>query len=369
MRLALIYRLVSFLFVCLPLSFGTVSAQTVSNGSVTGSPVANSGINAGNAPPWSACYFSPDLCDPTFPSYSGNSTVTPAYSPDGGTWLGSAGNGECAQTTITGLVSGNTYTLYFCGANFGTAALYSSSPATPEITIGTAVQMFSIPQAASVWNSYSMSFTANASTMTMQIRHSSNAYASLDGFNLTGSICSPVVLPIEMVWFDGQYDHCGVHLEWQLPEEEFERCEIWRSADGADFERIGWLPVSANERRYSYKDELPLEQGYYRVHMVNKNGLHGESHVLTVSGTCDDMPAQLIGNPVESGMQALLRFRPTGGEAVIQITTLDGRVVSETRHAVTADSYTDIVVETAGLRPGVYLVTTPDGVREKLVVR
>ena len=95
--------------------------QSITNGSVTGSPASNTGIRTGNAPGWSGCSFSPDLCDVGLPSFLSNSQVTPSYSPDGGTWLGlasmsPAGATECATTSITGLTVGQSYTLYFCAA-------------------------------------------------------------------------------------------------------------------------------------------------------------------------------------------------------------------------------------------------------------
>lgn len=113
-----------------------VNAQLVTNGSVSGAPCANSGINVGNAAGWSGCGFSPDLCCLAMPSYVASSSVTPVVSPDGGTWLGLAALGECAQTTITGLTAGQTYTLYFCGACFGTGtSIYNQGPSLPRISV------------------------------------------------------------------------------------------------------------------------------------------------------------------------------------------------------------------------------------------
>ncbi|HEX2900947.1 MAG TPA: hypothetical protein VHS96_14615 [Bacteroidia bacterium] len=91
------------------------NAQTVNNGSVTGSPTGNNVIKGGAAPGWSTVSFSPDLCDVVFGSYTGNWQVPRIASPDGGTWLGLASLGEAAQTTITGLTPGTQYTLRFCG--------------------------------------------------------------------------------------------------------------------------------------------------------------------------------------------------------------------------------------------------------------
>ncbi|MEO9534221.1 MAG: gliding motility-associated C-terminal domain-containing protein [Crocinitomicaceae bacterium] len=162
-------------------------AQTVTNGSVTGAPVGNSQLN--NAAGWTVCGFSPDLCDTGFPSYSGNSQVAVSASPDGGSWLGMAavGAGECAQTTITGLTAGNTYTLCFYGACFGTGtSIFNQGPSNPEICVGGTCQTVVIPQAANTWTLYTMTFTATAPTETLSCTLTGdNSYCGLDGFTIS----------------------------------------------------------------------------------------------------------------------------------------------------------------------------------------
>lgn len=182
-----------FTFTCLCFVL-PLSAQTVTNGSVTGFPVGNSMLP--NAPGWSVCAFSPDLCDVNFTSYTGTSQVPAVASPDGGSWLGIAALGECAQTTVTGLTPGQQYTLYFCGACFGTGSLFNSGPAMPEICVGNTCQTFTIPMVANTWNSYQMTFVANAASMVLQARMASgsDSYASLDGFNLVSPCGNPPVV-------------------------------------------------------------------------------------------------------------------------------------------------------------------------------
>ncbi|MBD3638794.1 MAG: gliding motility-associated C-terminal domain-containing protein [Crocinitomicaceae bacterium] len=180
-RMKLFLALLIFLF--LPL-FGL--SQTVTNGSVTGSPAGNNVLT--NAAGWSVCNFSPDLCDVGFPSYSGGSQVAPAASPDGGTWLGLAavGSGECAQTTITGLTVGNSYTLCFYGANFGTGALFNSSPSNPDICVGATCTTVSIPQVAGAWTQFTLPFTATATSMTLSCTLAGDdSYCGLDGFTIS----------------------------------------------------------------------------------------------------------------------------------------------------------------------------------------
>ena len=116
------------LIICI-LFYNWVSAQLVTNGSLTGAPCANSGITSGNAAGWSTVSFSPDLCCLAMPSYIASSAVAAAVSPDGGTWLGIAALGEVAKTTITGLTISQTYTLYFCAAYMATSVPEFRGPA------------------------------------------------------------------------------------------------------------------------------------------------------------------------------------------------------------------------------------------------
>jgi len=176
-------KILTILF-CVVSCFTLLKAQTVTNGSVTGAPIGNNQIL--NATGWTKCYFSPDLCDVTFRSYVAGSSVPAIASPDGGTWLGLASNAECAQTTITGLTVGQTYTLCFYGACFGTAASFNGPMTAPRICVGATCQNYSIPMAANTWTQYSMNFTANASTMVLSCTHPStvSAYVSLDGFRV-----------------------------------------------------------------------------------------------------------------------------------------------------------------------------------------
>lgn len=291
-----IYNPLNFIWlVAILLSTMGLDAQTVTNGSVTGAPRGNSMVP--NAAGWSTCSFSPDLCDVTHPSYVTNSAVTPVPSPDGGTWVGLASLGECAQTTITGLTIGTTYTLYFCGACFGTGtSIYNGGPARPVVTVVGATagsQQFNIPMAASTWNNYQMTFTATAATHTLQLSHpntvSPQAYASLDGFSLSNP-CG-ILLPVELFDFVAELrKDNSVLLSWKtVTELNSEYFAIERSMDGLEFEEIGRKPAAGNSNQtlfYTYIDEeLPARNGvfYYRIRSVGDKDGFSLSDVRVVS--------------------------------------------------------------------------------------
>ncbi len=285
-----------------------VRSQLVTNGSITGAPCANSGINTGNAAGWSGCGFSPDLCCLAMPSYVATSQVAPALSPDGGTWLGLAALVECAKTTITGLTIGTTYTLYFCGACFGTGtAIYNSAPSTPRIIVGTSTFVPSIPMVASTWNKYSMTFVASAATMTLQCDHpnGSNSYASLDGFSLSSaSPCGPVVLPIELIKFTVSYNQASkkAELTWLTAmEENLEYYSVENSTNGLEFVELSKVYPNSTKsfetKTYFVEDEKPLldQINYYRIVAVDKDGQKSISQIQSLK--IDDDDANLIISP------------------------------------------------------------------------
>ncbi|MCH2021822.1 MAG: T9SS type A sorting domain-containing protein [Saprospiraceae bacterium] len=281
-------------------------AQSITNGSVTGTPASNSGIGHGNAPGWSGCSFSPDLCDVTMPSFLSTSQVTPSYSPDGGTWLGLAsmspiGATECASTTITGLTAGQSYTLYFCAACFGSgASICNSSPATPTVAVGSTSQLYTIPMAAGTWVPCSLPFTATASTMTLEAKHSSvfgayYAYVGLDGFSLT-TPCG-ILLPIKLLSFNAfRQDNYSVKINWQTTEEiDSDHFVIERSEDAINFYEIETVEAAGNSSTlltYDFHDNnLPVNNGlkggdfYYRLKQVNQNNDIYYSAIRVVSFT------------------------------------------------------------------------------------
>lgn len=261
-----------------------VVAQSVTNGSVTGAPRGNSLI--ANATGWTGCGFSPDLCDVTFPSYVAvNAGVSPAPSPDGGTWLGLASLNECARTTITGLTPGTVYTLYFCGACFGTGTtIFNGGPARPIITVVGATggtQQFMIPRVGLVWTGFQMTFTATAATHTLQVSHpntvSPQAYASLDGFSLS-TPCT-ILLPVELFEFTAKrINNRDVLLNWKTASEQnADFFAVERSTDGIEFFEIGRVSAAGNSTDilpYEFIDKN-LPDGavvyYYRIRTVDVN--------------------------------------------------------------------------------------------------
>jgi hypothetical protein len=353
-------------------------AQAVSNGSVTGSPAGNSGIGANRAAPWSVCQFSPDLCDPGQASYIAGSQVTPVASPDGGTWLGLAamspiGATECAQTTITGLTIGQSYTLYFCAACFGTgSSICNNSPATPSVTVGATTQLYTIPMAASTWVACSLPFTATASTMTLEAKHSSTfgayyAYAGVDGFSLT-TPCGAILLPIKLLSFNAfAQENYTVKINWQTTEEiNSDHFVLERSEDGQYFYPIYTINAAGNSQElltYNYIDnELPIKNGikggdfYYRLKQVDLNQSVNYSKIQVASFVSEKVDVlKIYPNPVMTSLNIEFILGADARDQSFQIINGIGQVVIEKQLNGTAGFNTS-QIDVHDLAKGTYIL-------------
>jgi len=360
-----------FFFIAVLISYFT-NAQLVNNGSITGAPCANSGINAGNAAGWSGCGFSPDLCCLTMPSYVTTSQVTPVVSPDGGTWLGLAALVECARTTMTGLTPGTTYTLYFCGACFGTGtSIYNNSPANPRvIALGSATMIPSIPMVASTWNRYQMVFVATAATMTLQCDHpTGTSYASLDGFSLSSTaVCKPVVLPVELVEFKVEYNKGlkQTELNWTVAmEKDVDYYSIEKSDDAINFyeiEKMYNLTGNTNSfKKYSATDKHPVngKVNYYRLKEYDKSGEYNYSPTRSVYFVDKDAELALIPNPAKDFVE--LKFESDYDKYwKIELYDKNGKRIKTNSHYANAGK-NSFEMDLNTLESGIYFISVYDG--------
>jgi hypothetical protein len=297
--------------------------------------------------------------------------VASSPSPDGGTWLGLAALGECAQTTITGLTPGNNYLLRFCAANFGTGSLFNGSPATPTVTVGAASITLSIPQVANTWTAYSLPFTATAATMNLVCTHASgsNAYASLDGFNLNGSVCDPVILPVKFDHFDAQFRDCLVQLDWEGPATESAKAfEIQRSADGVLFETLEKV-MAEGALAARWVDAQPLEAAYYRIRMYNSSGRMAESNIVPVRGRCKTPTLLVLSNPVINGDVAQLKFNAQGTTLRLTLHDPSGRAVAHHELKTDPGAWHTFAMPLQGLRPGMYVIRTSEGASTRMLLQ
>ena len=98
-----------------------------------------------------------------------------------------------------------------------------------------------------------------------------NATEIQQNFN---TICSSLVLPVSMLSFDAIRSATGVKLSWVTASEQNNKgFEIQRSADGINFNAIGWVNGVGNSstmHSYSFTDAAPLKgKNFYRLKQID----------------------------------------------------------------------------------------------------
>ena len=108
-----------------------------------------------------------------------------------------------------------------------------------------------------------------------------------DNVGVTGQ-CATIV-PVELVSFIAKAVDKKIELNWHTATEvDNYGFNIERSANGKEFEKIGWIDgngTTIEEQRYNFVDEdaKPNQIYYYRLQQMDFGGTHSYSEVVTAS--------------------------------------------------------------------------------------
>ena len=112
-------------------------------------------------------------------------------------------------------------------------------------------------------------------------------------------------LPVRFILFNAQCENNKVAITWTTAQEQnTSRFDIERSIDAANWTVIGTRPAAGNssvERSYSFSDNSPLQNNFYRVAEYDLNGRVQYTGVLR-SGCNETDEFRLWPNPVHDKM-------------------------------------------------------------------
>jgi hypothetical protein len=149
-----------------------------------------------------------------------------------------------------------------------------------------------------------------------------------------------LALPVHLIEFKGKRESATVLLNWIVESEvNFSRYEIERSANGANFYKIGEKIAIGTPARtsYSYRDMQPMQGGaYYRLRMIDIDGKFTFSKVIAISGNGANVSLSAIRpNPfydnieislsLEEGQSVRLNLVDGNGRSV-GVQTLNGSI-------------------------------------------
>jgi hypothetical protein len=163
-------------------------------------------------------------------------------------------------------------------------------------------------------------------------------------------------LPVNLVSFKAQQVKRGeVLLDWRVKDEvNMKQYDVQRSVDGKNFTTIGTVGNLGKEV-YTLIDQKPAQGiNYYRLSMVESNGLTNYSHIVAININ-DGKALHASPNPVTGDLTVEVKGE-VGKQAVIDIIDYTGNKVRTV--AIPAGKVT---VDMTSLPTGVYVVQYIDG--------
>jgi Concanavalin A-like lectin/glucanases superfamily len=92
-----------------------------------------------------------------------------------------------------------------------------------------------------------------------------------------------VVLPVELLNFNGQKTENGTQLSWQTASEtRFAHFDIERSLNGTFFEKIGETKAKGSNSNYTFMDPNPFNVTYYRLKSNDLDGKFDYSKIISI---------------------------------------------------------------------------------------
>jgi hypothetical protein len=116
------------------------------------------------------------------------------------------------------------------------------------------------------------------------------------------------LLPLELLYFDGQLVKDKVELEWMTAfEQNVDKFEVERSADAVHFNPIASVSAKGNSSEnthYNFDDNEPLTGiSYYRLKSIDRDASFTYSDIITIRNETVVPPFQISPNPAVNTIQ------------------------------------------------------------------
>ncbi|MCA0427746.1 MAG: T9SS type A sorting domain-containing protein [Bacteroidetes bacterium] len=176
---------------------------------------------------------------------------------------------------------------------------------------------------------------------------------TIDGIRVAQS-WSDGPLPVSMKGFSGSFEEGSVLLNWATASETNNSgFSIERSADGIEFESIGFVKGQGNSNRsvaYSFEDRNPLAVNYYRLAQTDFDGTIHYSEVIKVAEA--GVEIEISPNPFENEVLVTV-----GSEIPVSAEIFDIQGKSK----AVATGMGAVSLDTKALESGIYFVRVNTG--------
>ncbi len=175
-------------------------------------------------------------------------------------------------------------------------------------------------------------------------------------------------LPVELIYVNAEPKTNSILVKWATALEINNLgFEVQRSADGVNFETIGWVNGNNNSTitlAYEY-DDMNVQSNvvyYYRLNQIDNDGANAVSYVVSakIGGNSEFTVSEPMPNPAQDFSKLVVNT--SAAQAVkVQIVDVTGRIISENVANITAGSNT-LTLDVQNVASGQYLaVVFADG--------
>lgn len=208
---------------------------------------------------------------------------------------------------------------------------------------------------------------------------STRGYASFTanftgGFSQFALVSPATVLPVNLISFEARARSTDIQLTWATSQETNNRgFAIERSADGNNFERIGWVDGNGttsarSDYAYTDTDVQPGVLYYYRLRQTDLDNREKLSEIRTARIDQNGIAVSLRPNPASG--KVYLTVTGSNTPADISLVNSLGQVVRRWNGVTTSGNRTELDI--SGLSSGLYHLEIRSGDqehREKLLIR
>ncbi len=169
------------------------------------------------------------------------------------------------------------------------------------------------------------------------------SYNSMGAYQKNG-----IIVPVTLKYFSGKVLAASNVLTWETASEINNLgFDIERSADGINFDKIGFVKAKGQNSIYDFTDNTPLSITYYRLRQTDFDGTKTISKIITLKQIFKD-ETRIYPNPT----QGSLRLEGVNASVDVEIMNLNGQVVLSIK---SVQAQTNIDVST--IKAGHYILT------------
>jgi hypothetical protein len=169
-------------------------------------------------------------------------------------------------------------------------------------------------------------------------------------------------LPLILLNFNATLVKCMPSLTWVTENElNTDRFEIERgSASGSNFTKVGTVAANGNSSsqiRYNFLDsktDALSEKVFYRLKMIDKDGLHKYSDIAIVVLNCNTPKVSIYPNPIHND-KIFINLAGTVGRAQATLSSITGQLIVRNNMVNGSNS-----INVSNIADGIYILTVKD---------